>query len=115
MAGACQGEPSRIRPGEATTVKVDLTNTGPRAGDEVVQAYIHQRVASVTRPVMQLAAFRRVHLLPGERTTVELKLAPESMALRGPDMKPVVEPGVFDVMVGPSSAETTRVSLHVEK
>ena len=108
-------EPSRIRPGEATTVKVDVTNAGPRAGDEVVQAYVHQRVASVTRPVMQLAAFRRVHLLPGERTTVELRIGSESMALLGPDMKAVVEPGVFDVMVGPSSAETTSVSLHVEK
>jgi len=108
-------EPSWIRPGEATTVKVDVTNAGPRAGDEVVQAYVHQRVASVTRPVMQLAAFRRVHLLPGERTTVELRIGSESMALLGPDMKAVVEPGVFDVMVGPSSAETTSVSLHVEK
>ncbi|HUL77506.1 MAG TPA: fibronectin type III-like domain-contianing protein, partial [Vicinamibacteria bacterium] len=82
-------------------------------GDEVVQAYVHQRVASVTRPVMQLVAFRRIHLLPGEKTTVELKLGPESMALLGPDMKPVVEPGVFDVMVGPTSAETTSVPLYV--
>ncbi len=61
----------------------------------------------------QLAAFRRVHLAPGEKTTVELKLAPESLALPGPDMKPVVEPGVFDVSVGPSSAETTAVALEV--
>ena len=106
-------EPSRIRPGEGTTVKVDVANTGSRAGDEVVQAYVHQRVASVTRPVMQLVAFRRIHLLPGEKTTVELKLGPESMALLGPDMKPVVEPGVFDVMVGPTSAETTSVPLYV--
>jgi beta-glucosidase len=106
-------EPSQIRPGEGTTVRVDVVNTGGRAGDEVVQVYVHQRVASVTRPVMQLAAFRRVHLLPGEKATVELRLAPESLALLGPDMKPVVEPGIFDVMVGPSSAETMRVALHV--
>jgi beta-glucosidase len=107
--------PSKIRPGEGTTVRVDVTNTGTRAGDEVVQVYVHQRVASVTRPVMQLAAFRRIHLLPGERTMVELKVAPESLALLGPDMKPLVEPGVFDVMVGPSSAETTTVPLHVRE
>ncbi len=108
-------QPSKIRPGEGTTVRVDVTNTGPRAGDEVVQVYVHQRVASVTRPVMQLAAFRRVHLGPGEKTIVELKLAPESLALLGPGMKPLVEPGTFDVMVGPSSAETTTVPLDVRE
>jgi beta-glucosidase len=106
-------DPARIRRGEGTTVRVDVTNTGTRAGDEVAQAYVHQRVASVTRPVMQLAAFRRIHLMPGEKTTVELKLAPEALSLLGADMKAVVEPGDFDVMVGPSSAETTRVILHV--
>jgi len=107
--------PAEVRPGEGTTVRVDVTNTGPRAGDEVVQVYVHQRVASVTRPVQQLAAFRRIHLLPGEKRTVELPLAPESLALLGPDMKPTVEPGVFDVMVGPSSADTTAVPLDVRE
>jgi beta-glucosidase len=106
-------EPSRIRPGEGTTVRVDVTNTGNRAGDEVPQVYVHQRVASRTRPVMQLAAFRRIHLMPGETKTVEMKVAPESLSLVGIDRKRVVEPGVFDVMVGPSSAETTTASLHV--
>jgi beta-glucosidase len=108
-------EPSRILPGGGTTVRVDVTNTGARAGDEVVQVYVHQRVASVTRPVKQLVAFRRIQLAPGEKTTVELKLAPDSLALLGPDMKPVVEPGTFDVMVGPSSAETTTAPLEVRE
>jgi beta-glucosidase len=107
--------PSKVSPGEGTTVRVDVTNTGARAGDEVVQVYVHQRVASVTRPVKQLAAFRRVHLAPGEKATVELKLAPASLSLLGPDMKPVFEPGVFDVLVGPSSAETTTVPLEVRE
>jgi beta-glucosidase len=106
-------EPSRIRPGESTTVRVDVTNTGSRAGDEVPQVYVHQRVASRTRPVMQLAAFRRIHLMPGETRTVEMKLPAESLELVGIDMKRVVEPGIFDVMVGPSSADTTSVALHV--
>jgi beta-glucosidase len=106
-------EPSRIRTGDGATVRVEVTNTGTRAGDEVAQVYVHQRVASVTRPVMQLVAFRRVHLVPGEKTTVELKIAPGSLALLGAGMKPVVEPGVFDIMVGPSSTETTSVALHV--
>jgi beta-glucosidase len=108
-------EPSKIKAGEGTTVRVDVANTGTRAGDEVVQVYVHQRVASVTRPVRQLAGFRRIHLLPGEKTTVEVPLAPASLALPGPDMKPTVEPGIFDVMVGPSSADTTTVALHVRE
>jgi len=106
-------EPSRIRPGEGTTVRVDVTNTGTRAGDEVAQVYVHDQVASFTRPVMQLAAFERVHLAPGETRTVELRIAPDSLSLVGEGMKRVVEPGDFDVMVGPSSAETTTVTLHV--
>jgi beta-glucosidase len=108
-------EPSKIKAGEGTTVRVDVANTGTRAGDEVVQVYVHQRVASVTRPVRQLAGFRRIHLLPGEKTTVEVPLAPASLALPGPDMKPTVEPGIFDVMVGPSSADTMTVALHVRE
>jgi beta-glucosidase len=106
-------EPSRIRAGEGTTVRVDVTNTGSRAGDEVPQVYVHQRVASVTRPVKQLAAFQRVHLMPGETRTVELKVVPDSLSLVGEGMKRVIEPGDFDVMVGPSSAETTTLTLHV--
>jgi beta-glucosidase len=92
---------------------MDVTNTGPREGDEVPQLYVHQRVASVTRPVKELRAFRRIHLKPAEKTTVEFTLTPDALSLLDADMKPVVEPGAFDVMVGPSSAETTRVTLQV--
>jgi beta-xylosidase len=106
-------DPATIRPGEGTAVRVDVTNTGARAGDEVPQVYLHERVASVTRPVMQLAAFRRVHLAPGETKTVELTLPPQAFTLVGAEMQPVVEPGVFDVMVGSSSAETTSLALRV--
>ena len=105
--------PAEIAPGEGAVVSIDVTNTGAREGDEVPQLYVHQRVASVTRPVLQLAAFRRVHLRPAEKTTVDLEVTPESLALLGPDMKPVVEPGTFDLFVGASSTETTRVTLKV--
>jgi beta-glucosidase len=106
-------EPAEIAPGAVATVRVDVTNTGTRAGDEVPQLYVHQRVASFTRPVKELRGFRRVHLRPGEKTTVELTLGPEALALVGPDMRPLVEPGVYDVMVGSSSARTTSVPLRV--
>jgi beta-glucosidase len=92
---------------------VDVTNAGAREGDEVAQLYVHQRVASVTRPVQELRGFRRVHLRPGEKTTVELKLAGDDLSLLDAAMKPVVEPGDFDVMVGPSSAQTSRATLRV--
>jgi beta-glucosidase len=106
-------EPAEIAPGAVATVRVDVTNTGTRAGDEVPQLYVHQRVASFTRPVKELRGFRRVHLRPGEKTTVELELGPEALALVGPHMRPVVEPGVYDVMVGSSSTRTTSVPLRV--
>jgi beta-glucosidase len=79
----------------------------------VPQLYVHQRVASVTRPVKELRGFKRVRLKPGQKTTVEMTLGPEGLALLGPDMKPVVEPGVYDVMVGPNSRDLARVTLKV--
>ena len=105
--------PATIGTAASTTVSVDVTNTGTREGDEVAEMYIHQRVASTTRPVMELRGFQRVHLKPGEKTTVKFPLTPRALSLVNADMHWVVEPGAFDVMVGPSSAETQKVSLEV--
>jgi beta-glucosidase len=105
--------PATIGTAASTTVSVDVTNTGTREGDEVAEMYIHQRVASTTRPVMELRGFQRVHLKPGEKTTVKFPLTPRALSLVNADMHWVVEPGTFDVMVGPSSAETQKVSLEV--
>jgi beta-glucosidase len=77
--------------------------------------YIHQKIATVTQPVMALRGFKRVTLAPGETRTVDLALNRDSLAMLGGDMKPVVEPGTFDVMVGGSSAQTQTVQLTVEK
>jgi len=86
-------------------VRVTITNTGTRAGTEVVQVYVHDEVASVTRPVRQLVDFRRVPLGPRESQTVELSIPPRRLGLYDQDMKFVVEPGWFHVYAGPSSAE----------
>jgi len=86
-------------------VRVTLTNTGSRPGTEIVQLYIHDEVASVTRPVRQLADFRRVALGPGESQTVELTVQSQRLGLYNQAMKYVVEPGWFRVYVGPSSVE----------
>jgi len=107
-------EPATILPGGNATVKVDVTNTGSREGDEVAQLYIHQKVASITRPVKELRGFKRVTLKPGEKMTVEFALTPESLQLLDINMHPVVEPGTFDLMVGPNSVETQSISLEVK-
>ncbi len=106
-------EPQQIYPGGEATVSVDVVNTGARAGDEVAQMYVHERVASVTRPVMELEGFERVHLDPGQRKTVKFRLGPKELSMLNADMHWVVEPGTFDVMVGPSSSQTASVPLVV--
>ncbi|HME34325.1 MAG TPA: glycoside hydrolase family 3 N-terminal domain-containing protein [Candidatus Sulfotelmatobacter sp.] len=106
-------EPKQIRTGGSAKISVDITNAGSRSGDEVAQLYIHQRVASITRPVMQLRGFKRVSLEPGQKITVDFTLTPEDLSLIDVNMNRVVEPGMFDLMVGPSSANTSTVALEV--
>ncbi|GJG88802.1 beta-glucosidase [Gemmatimonadetes bacterium T265] len=103
----------RVAAGDSVPVRVDVTNTGARAGDEVVQLYLRQAVSSVTRPVMELAGFERVTLRPGETRAVTFRLAPRAFALWDAGMRHVVEPGAFDVMAGSSSASvrTARLTL----
>ena len=93
----------RITPTGTLRVSVTVTNTGSREGAEVVQLYVHDEVASVTRPVRALAGFRRVSLKPGEARTVEFSLTPKELGLYNKDMKFLVEPGKFRVFVGGSS------------
>ena len=106
-------EPEQIRIGGAAKLSVDVTNTGTREGDEVPQLYLHQKIASVTRPVMQLKGFQRITLKPGEKKTVEFNVTPDMLSMLNVDMHKVIEPGAFELMVGPSSAETTEVTLNV--
>jgi beta-glucosidase len=106
-------QPAEITPNISTKVLVEITNTGAREGDETPQLYIHQRVSSVTRPVLELRGFQRVHLRPGEHTTVTFTLTPDSLAIWNDEMKRVVEPGIFDIMVGTSSAKTQATQLTV--
>ncbi len=105
--------PEHILEGGTAKVSVDVTNTGARAGDEVPQLYLHQRVASVTQPVMQLKGFQRITLKPGEKRTVEFTVTPEMLSILNIDMHRVVEPGVFDLMVGPGSDNVKTVKLTV--
>lgn len=92
-----------IAPTGTLQASVVVTNTGSREGTEVVQLYVHDEVASVTRPVRQLVGFRRVALQPGEARTVDFMLGPKELGLYNRDMKFVVEPGTFRVFAGGSS------------
>ena len=93
---------------------VDVTNTGDMAGDEVVQLYIRDLVASVTRPVKELRGFERVTLQPGETKTVSFTLGEKDFRFWNKDMERIVEPGEFEIMTGSSSADTQSVTLSVE-
>ena len=101
--------PSSLR----ATVSVDVTNTGSRAGDEVVQLYVHELVTSVTTYEKNLRGFERIHLAPGETKTVSFTLAHEDLAIWNQQMKFVVEPGKFKVMIG-SGSEDIRLNGQFE-
>ena len=104
---------SPIRPQGSITIGVDVENTGDRAGDEVVQLYLHDLVASVTRPVKSLKGFERVSLRPGESRHVEFTLGPGQLGFYDQAMHFNVEPGTFKVMVGTSSEEGLESSFEV--
>ncbi|MEA3246379.1 MAG: glycoside hydrolase family 3 N-terminal domain-containing protein [Gemmatimonadota bacterium] len=91
--------------GASVTVRARVKNTGTRPGDEVVQLYLRDLLASVARPVMQLAGFARVALAPGEAKAVAFTITPEQLSLLDVDFRRVVEPGRFRVMVGASSED----------
>jgi beta-glucosidase len=103
----------RIGVNGSVTVSVPVRNTGTRAGDETVQVYVHQRVSSVTRSIKELKAFRRITLKPGESTTVAFSLTSEAFRLWNVSMQRVVEPGAFEIMVGPDSADLKTVLLNI--
>jgi len=104
---------ARARVSDTITATVTVTNSGSREGTEVVQLYVRDEVASVSRPVRELKAFRRIALRPAESRTVELRIAVRDLWFIGLDMKPVVEPGTFRVYVGANSAEGLEASFEV--
>lgn len=105
----------RIPTNGRLTVSVDVQNTGQRAGDEVVQLYIRDVVASVTRPVRELKGFQRITLQPGETRRVQFTLGPEHLGFYNRQMRFVVEPGEFIVFVGNSSVGGLQASFFVQE
>jgi beta-glucosidase len=111
-----QIEPSKIPVNGTANVRVTIKNTGETEGTEVVQLYVRDMVSSVTTPERALKGFSRVDLRPGESKVVDFKVGPEHLSLWNREMKRVVEPGRFKIMVGSSSADIRQTdSLEVVK
>ncbi len=99
--------------GETITVSADLTNSGEMAADEIVQLYIRDLVANVTRPVKELKGFRRVHVEPGETTAVDFEVSTDDLAFYGRDMTLMTEPGEFHAWIGGSSETQLRTEFRI--
>lgn len=97
--------PKTITPNESATIRLKVTNTGKRAGDEVVQLYIRDVLSSITTYEKNLAGFERVHLEPGETKELSFTIDRKHLELLDADMKWVVEPGDFVLMAGASSED----------
>ena len=100
-----QIEKNSISASDSTEVRCKITNTGKRAGDEVVQLYIRDELASVARPVTELKGFQRIHLYSGETKEVSFRINPEMLSMLDINLKKVVEPGDFRIMIGASSKD----------
>ena len=100
--------------GSTLDVSVDVTNTGNRAGDTVVQLYIHQQAGSASRPVRQLKGFQRITLAPGARQTLHFKLGPDELQFWSPAKREwIVEPEQFDLWVGEDSTAKLHGEFHL--
>jgi beta-glucosidase len=95
------------------TVSVEVENTGKVTGDEVVQLYVRDEASSVTRPVKELKSFQRVTLKAGEKRRLQFTLTPEHLGFYNREMRWIVEPGDFRVMVGPNSEDLREARFQV--
>jgi beta-glucosidase len=108
-----QLDKAKILANGSVKVSVQVENIGKRAGDEVVQLYVSDVAASVTRPVKELRGFKRITLAPGQKQKVEFTLTSKELQFLDRNFKPVVEPGEFIVYVGPSSDRGLQSSFEV--
>jgi len=106
---------TKIGKTESVQVSVDVTNMGKKAGDEVVQLYISDKVSSAARPVKELKDFARVSLQPGQTKTVTFTVTPDKLEYYNADLEKVIEPGTFEALVGSDSETLKGVSFEVTK
>ena len=109
--GAVSAEPPEMPPGGRVTVSAELTNLSAHPATETLQLYLRDLIASVSRPVKELRGYQRVTLAAGETRRVAFEITDADLSFPGPDFTPVVEPGEFEAMIGPSSAELRSVKF----
>ena len=102
-----------IKKGSKVTATATITNTGSRDGDEIVQFYIHDRFASIVRPVKELKGFQRIHLAKGKSKTVSFDIDASTLSYYDANGNTVLEPGDFDIMIGPNSRDVNTAKLTV--
>ena len=107
--GAVSVEPREMPPGGTVTVSAELTNLSAHPATETLQLYLRDLVASVSRPVKELRGYQRVTLAAGESRVVTFEITDADLSFPGPDFKPLVEPGEFEAMIGPNSADVRSV------
>lgn len=105
--------PPRIGPQERLAISIEVKNTGSRSGEEVIQLYIQDKVASVTRPVKELKDFQKITLRPGEKKTATFSISPEQLSFYNQDMNRITEPGAFAVYVGPNSRDVLQAEFEL--
>ncbi len=103
----------KMKKNENTKATIDITNTGKVPGKEVVQLYIRDLVASVTRPVKELKGFQKIELKPGETKTIEFNITPKMLSFLDINFKEIIEPGEFQLMIGGNSEELLETSFEV--
>ncbi len=101
--------PAEVGITDTAVISFTLTNVGSTSGDEVVQFYLRDRLASVARPVQELKGFQRVHLNPGESKILNFAITPDLLTMLDAQLKPTIEPGEFRIMIGASSRD---IRLH---
>jgi beta-glucosidase len=104
---------AKIHMNEPVSVSVDVKNTGTRSGEEVVQLYLRDDYATVTRPVKALCAFQKLSFHPNETKTVQFTITPDMMSMYNVVMQKVIEPGTFTVYVGTNSADCVKAAFEV--
>ena len=102
---------STLRPKQAITASVTVTNTGSRDGQEVVQLYIRDLVGSITRPVKELKGFQKIFLKAGASTTVRFTISVEDLKFYNSELKFVAEPGDFNVFIGGNSRDVQQADF----
>lgn len=113
-AGISNEEATEWQDGKKITASVTVKNNGSRDADEIVQLYIRDMVASISRPVKELKGFQRIHLAVGESKEVSFDITPDMLKFYNADLKHVIEPGDFQIMIGTNSKDVKTMKLNVK-